>query len=183
MDTNYRHPKHARIEQLILKGWSDKRTAAEVHAAVSAVARVRRMLGVAPLSNASSLSDKLLDHMVHQDGHVLWSGRTGRFGVPLVRHRGKEYGVRRLVFEAMYERPPVGMVKADCDESRCVKGRHLVDDPMRAELRSQLRSLTGMRPMTERCINGHDMTTHGRLSARLVQYCAACNSRSLKVAS
>ncbi|MFI9026380.1 hypothetical protein [Streptomyces sp. NPDC053560] len=66
-----------------------------------------------------------------EDGHVHWTGATGKRGTPVLSFRGQVETAYRLAFRWHYRREPEGNVRPTCDYPCCVAGGHLADRLMR----------------------------------------------------
>lgn len=175
----YRHAKHDAIVRLLREGRTDKGIASELKVDRRAAARVRRMLGMGPRTNATTAGDKLDRFSTEQDvdGHVTWTGRRSRSGTPQIRHLGKEIPAAAVAFIRRTGRPPVGSVRSDCGTLHCVAPAHVLDDVERRAVRMHERALYGLEPQpwTE-CPQGHGWDAHGRVEPDLTPYCRACNT-------
>lgn len=179
MHSDYRHPKHDEMARRIREGLTDLATARELHVDRRAVARVRGLLGVPPMTSTTSLADKLDKFSTEpdEDGHVLWTGRTSKAGSALIRHLGREIPAAHVAFERRVGSKPVGTCRADCDMPHCVAPAHVMDDVERRALRGLLRTLEGLpaEPWV-RCPAGHAWWAYGRFEADLTPYCKRCNT-------
>jgi hypothetical protein len=177
MDRNYRHEKHDEIAKLIREGGSDRGISLQTGADRRSVARVRRMLGVPVISGIVPLDVKLAQHLTEPDadGHVFWTGRRSTSGTPVVRHRGTETQISHITFRMRAGIDPVGSVKPDCGESKCVAGSHVMDDIERRTIRLLLRNVQGYPAPWAACRKcGADWNHSGRVDADLGLYCVTC---------
>lgn len=177
--SSYRHPKHELMSKLITSGLTDSSIMENLGVARCAVVRVRKMLGVPPVSKSTSKGDKLdRATIILLDGHTGWTGRRAPAGAPLIRHLGRELSAAHVAFERRTGRAPVGSVRADCDMAHCLTPEHLMDDIERRKVRVQLRSLKGYGPHWEVCPAdpSHTWEEHGRVEPSLELYCRQCNS-------
>lgn len=179
MTSDYRHPKHREIAHLIRQGATNRDVARELIVDHRAVARVRTMLGIPPKNNATSAEDKLNKYSSPPDqaGHVVWLGRTGPWGTPVIRHRRTDLSAAAVAFERRTGRPPVGVCRSDCGMKQCVADAHVLDDLERRRIRMQERALHGLAPqLWDVCPNGHGWDEHGRVESDLTPYCKACHA-------
>ena len=178
--SSYRHPKHDAIAAMLQVGATVKDTAATLGADRRAVARVRNILGMAPVRNSSTAEEKVARFSVPLDGgHTGWSGRvTTASQVPSIRHRSVEVPASHVAFEQRAGRPPVGIVKAECGVPHCLTPSHLSDVPERRNDRMNERALHGMkRQPWDVCPNGrHDWDRYGRVQSDLTSYCTGCSA-------
>jgi hypothetical protein len=174
----YRHPKHDAMADRVREGLTDLAVARELNADRRAVARVREILGIAPMRNGTEAGDKLDRFSLERgDGHVTWTGRRGKSGVPQIRHRGREIPAAHVAFERRTGRAPVGMCRAECEGvEHCLTPEHVMDDLERRTVRLQLRELTGLDGPWEVCPEGHPWATEGRVEPDLTIYCRQCNT-------
>ncbi len=177
--SEYRHVQHEAIARRVQAGFTDKAVADDLHVDRRAVARVRRIIGMKPVTNSTTMQDKL-DRFTGEpdaEGHVTWTGRTSRNGTPIIRHLNSEIPAARVAFERRTGREAVGMCRAECDVKHCVADRHVMDDLGRRTIRAMERSLHGLpvQPWTE-CPEGHLWLAHGRFEPDLTPFCRACNT-------
>lgn len=180
MSSDYRHEKHDAMARRVREGLTDTAIAAELHVDRRAVARVRQILGVAPMTNSTTLGDKLDKFSVAMtDGHTDWTGRRNtEGGAPQIRHQGRQHPAAAVAFERRTGRAPVGMCRADCGFKHCLTPEHVVDDLERRHVREHLRALEGLPPVPwDACPTaGHSYGEHGRIEPDLTVYCRQCNS-------
>lgn len=178
--SEYRHPKHDEIAAMLREGAADKAVCLATGADKRAVSRVRRILGLAPWTNAKTLAEKLAGQRTEPDenGHQFWTGRTGHSGTPVIRLRDNVYRpVAAVAFRQRTGREPDGQTYAECGVTHCVADAHVLDDQERRELRLQLRALQGFPPPWDVCPKGvHDWATYGRVEPGLTTYCKGCNT-------
>lgn len=177
--SGYRHRKHDQIVSRIERGLTDTAVAAELKCDRRAVARVRAMLGLPPMTNATTKGDKLDRFSSEPDayGHIAWNGRVTNSGTPVIRHLGKEVPAAAVAFERRAGRPPVGMSRADCDQPQCLAPDHVLDDIERRRVRLQNRQLEGLdAPWAECPKAGHPWEEFGRVEPDLTLYCSRCNT-------
>jgi hypothetical protein len=125
----------ASIRELLLAGHSDAHIVRTLRVSHARVKRVRADLGLpkhkpgpAPAGPPEDRFWRLAQ--ASEDGHLLWPTddkqvRTG--------HRGKHSSALRIAFRIRYQREPVGLVKTDCGQRRCVHPDHVSDQPMRQQ--------------------------------------------------
>jgi hypothetical protein len=175
----YLHRKHHAIEAAIKDGHTDTGIAAQLHVDRRAVARVRKMLGIPPMTNSTSKLYKILKYSTapDADGHVLWTGRRNH-GTPVIRHKEQEYPVAAVLFEERTGRKPVGFTRSECGREYCVAPSHLCDDVERLRVRLQLRALYGREMPGDQCSQGHPWPEHMSVGPepRLVIYCRTCGT-------
>lgn len=179
MNSDYRHPKHDAISRLVREGMTNLAVARELSVDRRSVARVRAMLGVPPKTNGTSTEHKLDRFTTEPDmgGHVLWTGRTGPSGTPVIRHLGKELPAAAVAFERRTGQPPVGTCRSECGVKHCVADAHVQDDIERRRVRMQERALYGLDPQPwDKCPEGHSWDAHGRVEPDLTPYCRQCNT-------
>lgn len=180
-----KHPRHHAIASMIHCGNSDRTIASTLTVDRRAVAKIRRMLGVDPITCVVTPEEQLARNCAEPDenGHVIWTGSISSSGVPRMGHQGHDIAVTRYVFEQRTDRYAVGVVKADCGVSRCVAASHLVDDIERRTVRLLMRNLLGYpQPWItcQRC--GADWSRDGRVEPSLELYCRCCStSRSARL--
>ena len=175
----YRHPKHDAMARMILDGATDTTVAAELHVDRRAPARVRRILGLKPMTNSTTTAQKLARYSNQPDaaGHVTWTGRRSHHGRPVIRHLGREIPAAAVAFEQRTGRQPVGICRADCDVRHCVALDHVTDDLERRQVRLQLRAVYGWDEPWDVCPTaGHPWDENGRVEPDLTLYCRACNT-------
>lgn len=177
---DYRHPRHDAIVRLVREGLPDSGVAAELKVDRRAVARIRRMLGMRPVTNSTTTFDKLDRFTTEPDakGHVAWTGRTSRSGTPIIRHLDTEIPAARVAFERRTGRDAVGMCRSECDDMPyCVADEHVMDDIERRTVRLQLRQLAGLDAPWDVCaLAGHSWDEHGRVEPDLTLFCKQCNT-------
>lgn len=93
-----------------------------------AAAAVRRDLGLDPYRPEPTVWT--LERVAEQatpllGGHLVWEGRLGRTGTPML---SRTESVNRVVFRLHHGREPLGRVYGTCRRKRCVAGAHLRDD-------------------------------------------------------
>lgn len=178
----YRHPRHDEIADAIRRGLSDPAVARELGLARKTVSRVRHAEELPAWTARRSVFEILNDGLVSlPDGHTGWNGCRDNAGVPQVRFEGGYLRASHLVFRAKHNRPPVGYVKADCEQSHCLTASHLLDDLGRRTLYMQIRSLSGLSGHWNECpCCGGDWATNGRVQPNLQIYCAACSARRMR---
>lgn len=177
--SEYRHPKHDEMSRRVREGATNLDIARELHVDRRAVARVRVILGVKPMTNSTSAWDKLdkFSSEPDQAGHIMWTGRRGNAGTPEIRHRGTSIPAAHVAFERRTGRKPVGTCRADCDVQQCVAPAHVVDDIERRTIRGQERAVYGLDPVPwDKCPEGHSWGVHGRFEPDLTPYCRRCNT-------
>ncbi|MEV6738613.1 hypothetical protein AB0N14_17460 [Streptomyces sp. NPDC051104] len=122
---------------------SDAELAERLDCGPDLVARVRASLGqpafpAPPSATASSEEQRFRELAVEGiDGHVRWSGRTTREGVPLVDHF---VTAARVAFRLHHGREPEGQVRGTCLVNHCLAGEHLADRVIRERRREQARA-------------------------------------------
>ncbi len=173
-----KHPKHKTIASMVLKGRTDTAIAADLHLDRRTVAAIRAELGVAPTTNSTTKEAKLNRFSTEPDpaGHVLWTGRFGTSGSPIIRHLKRDYTAASVAFERRTGRKPVGTCRADCGMTNCVADDHVEDDIERRTVRLQLRALHGREAVWDECKDGHSWEEHGRIEPNLTPYCRRCNT-------
>lgn len=179
MNNEYRHPKHDEIEVRVRTGGTNLAIAAELKVDRRAVARVREILGMPPLSNGTTREDKLDRFSSEPDvnGHVTWTGRRGNSGTPVIRHLGRERSAASVAFERRTGRTPVGQCASDCGVHQCIADGHVVDDLERRTVRMQERALYGLPQQPwDSCPEGHSWEAEGRVEPDLTPYCRACGT-------
>lgn len=179
MHTDYRHRRHDEMARLVREGLTDTAVAAQLKVDRRAVARVRQILGMSPMTNSTSMADKLDRFSDEPDaqGHVRWNGRRGTGGAPAIRHLGKELPAAAVAFERRTGRRPVGICRADCGVKHCVADAHVMDDLERRHVRGQERAVWGLDPKPwDECPEGHGWDAYGRFEPDLTPYCKQCNT-------
>lgn len=174
-----RHPKRDSIEASIRAGVSDRRITADLRVNRRTVALIRAEIGVAPLNRKVDTDQYIAENTTAPDdgGHVFWTGRLTTSRTPVVRHNDHEVQVVRYLFEQLYGRPPVGMVKSECDAAGCITAMHMQDEPGRTATRLLLRQLHGYQaPWSECSTCGSTWRETGRVQADLELYCVRCHS-------
>lgn len=177
MDKNFRHELHDEAVKLIRAGGSDRGVSEELGMNRRSVARVRRIIGAPVITGVVPVDVKLSKHLTEPDaeGHVYWTGRRSTAGIAFLRHRGVETPVSHVTFYKRTGMQPVGMVRPDCGQSKCVAGAHVMDDVERRNLRLLLRSLQDYPAPWAECRKcGADWETSGRVEADLQLYCLVC---------
>lgn len=178
--SEYRHPKHDEMADLIRTGATNVDVARATGANKRAVARVRDIIGVAPWTNATTPQQKLAAYSSEPDadGHQFWTGRTGHSGTPVIRQGHSGYRPAAAVaFELRTGRAPVGQTFADCGVEHCVAPAHVQDDLERRSARLLERALYGMPGPWSICQKGlHHWDTDGRVEPDLTIYCKGCNT-------
>ncbi|MER6976013.1 hypothetical protein [Streptomyces carpinensis] len=105
------------------------------------VARVRDSLGLPayPAPPRPSPEERFQElARVTKDGHVTWTGRTTRDGVPLVDHF---VTAARVAFRLHHGREPEGQVRGTCRVNHCLAGEHLADRVMRELAKGDLKAV------------------------------------------
>ena len=174
-----RHPKRDSIEASIRAGVSDRRITADLRVNRRTVAAIRAEIGVAPLNRKVDTDQYIAENTTEPDdgGHVFWTGRLTTSRTPVVRHNDSEVQVVRYLFERRAARPPVGIVKRECDTPECIAAEHLEDEPSRTTIRLIMRSLYGYQEPWDTCRNcGSHWDDTGRVQADLELYCVHCHS-------
>ncbi|QBZ73530.1 HNH endonuclease [Streptomyces phage Mischief19] len=185
MNTKNRHLKHDEIERRLRDGLTDTAIAAELHCDRRAAAAIRALIGLPPMTNATTKGDKLDRYSTEPDadGHVLWTGRRSRNGTPHIRHCGKEIPAAHVAFERRTGRKPVGICRASCadDEGNslyCLAPDHVQDDIERRRDRMTERAMLGLPPQPwqtcDTCDGEWELV--GRVEPDLTVYCLHCNT-------
>lgn len=113
------------------------------------------------------------------DGHLEWTGsRQKPSGTPTLVYKGKTYTAAAIAFRIKTGREPQGYAYAECGLQHCIAPDHVDDEAGRAQVREQLRYLTGGQERSPACKAGHDQAAHGRYSPAGVAYCHACHLAS-----
>lgn len=173
------HPKDAEIRALLHAGHGNTEIHRRTGADVSAVRRIRALLGVpAPVRTVPSLEEKWRKATKPvPGGHLEWTGsRVGESRTPVLFHQDTTHTAARVSFRLRTGRDPVGPVRSECGVLHCVAPEHVEDEPGRARLREQLRNVLGLGPRPDKCRRGHDQATHGRLAPDSTAYCEACHA-------
>lgn len=136
------------IVNMLRKGHSDAAIVRTLHVDTKTVAAARRTLQLPqhkPGRDPALSPQVLFDQRVRpvDGGHLDWTGYRNAAGLAAFRWAMRTYTASRFAFEAHYGRPPIGKVIPGCGHNGCVKGSHLEDQPMRAQLRTQLASIFG----------------------------------------
>jgi len=189
--STYRHPKHKQMESLLLEGLNDTEIARRLGVHNRSVTRVRDLLGLPHWTPGTSKLDKVYRCIeLRPDDHTGWSGRRARNGrvidtagnrspgTPVIRHLKIQIPASHVLFEDRAGRPPVGIVKAECDFPQCLTGVHLSDEIERRNIRAQERALHGLAAVPwDVCPAGtHRWEVDGRFEANLKPYCKSCNT-------
>ncbi|MEU0181818.1 hypothetical protein ABZ312_11605 [Streptomyces sp. NPDC006207] len=110
-------------------------------------------------------------------GHLVWTGRLGANGNPILDYKGKSYQAGRIAYRLRTGRDPVGPARRSCDVHLCVAPACVDDANDRMRVRVQLRALDGFNsPAGGVCGNGHDLTEHRRYRPDGKPYCNACSN-------
>lgn len=174
-----RHPKRVVIEMSIRAGLSDRKITDMLKVNRRTVAMIRAEIGIAPKNRTVDTDQYIRAHTSEPSdrGHVYWTGRLTTSRTPVVRHNGREVQVVRYLFEQLYGRPPVGMVKSECDAAGCIAAMHMQDEPGRTATRLLLRQLHGYQaPWSECSTCGSTWRETGRVQVDLELYCVRCHS-------
>lgn len=133
------------IVRLIRDGHSNREIGLRLRTAPRKVAAIRAELGLPRVqSKPVTFEDRWVANTETVDGgHVRWTGRLRDGRTPFLLHEGVDSSVRRVVFERLHGRAPVGPVLPGCGRDDCVRPDHLEDRPMRAVLRSQYAAIFG----------------------------------------
>lgn len=176
--SNYRHPKHRKIANMLRKGATNNEVARKLGVNTRAVARVRTIIGLPPHSWATTREAKLDKFSVRfEDGHTGWTGRRLRSKTPSIRQNDVEVPASHVAFRRRTGRDPVGQVRPDCDFPHCLTPEHLMDDMDRVRVRLQLRAIYGMPKVWDTCPKGlHTWAEGGRVRANLSLYCKLCDT-------
>lgn len=175
------HPKEAEIRAL-LATCSSAEIARRLHADASAVRRIRREAGITYVPPRFATPEEKWESLVRpvDGGHLEWlgerGGRGGRGQSPVMRFRGKCVSPAGIAFTKRTGRPPVGMVRAECDYPECIAPACVEDEPGRTQYRAQLRAIHGLPAPPPICANGHDQAVEGRYEKSGSPYCRACKA-------
>jgi hypothetical protein len=108
-------------------------------------------------------------------GHLGWTGARDHHGVPVLTHRRLRCTAARVAYLIGHAAPPVGHVKAGCEQPGCIHPDHVDDYLRRQRDRAPLRAVIGTRPRPARCRRaGHDQAVHGAIRADGRHYCHTC---------
>jgi hypothetical protein len=121
------------IIRLIRAGHSNREIGKLLRTDTRHVAAIRAELGLPRIeSRTLTFEERWAAHTEPVDGgHVRWTGRLRDGTVPALLHNGRDSSVRRVAFERLHGRPPVGPVRPGCGFGPCVRPEHLEDRPMR----------------------------------------------------
>lgn len=162
------------VADLVAKGLTDRRIAAELTIARQTVMRIRKTLGL-PAAKAT------LEQAFHaytsatDGGHLTWTGPRSINGTAILTHDGRPRSARRVAFRIHTGREPVGRVQPECGVGDCIAPAHVEDVPGRIRSRAALRAVAlGLPARTGNCRNGHDQAEHGRIETDGRAYCAIC---------
>lgn len=73
----------------------------------------------------ASLQRKINDRIVVVDGHWHWTGKKDGPGRAIVRWKGRELGVRRILYESVHGTVEKGLVvRRECADVPCVRPEH-----------------------------------------------------------
>lgn len=110
-------------------------------------------------------------------GHLVWTGRLGDNGNPVLDYKGRRYQPGRIAYRMRTGRDPVGVARRSCEVHLCVAPACMDDANDRARVRIQLRALDGLdSPTGGYCSAGHDLTEQRRYRPDGKPYCNACSN-------
>lgn len=117
------------IIALLKAGHSDKAIGKQLRTNPKRVAQFRAELGIPAISNvALTFEDRWAANTEPVDGgHIRWTGRMRDNTTPAVLDGGRDASVRRIAFERLHGRTPVGPVLPGCGWGPCVRPEHLED--------------------------------------------------------
>ncbi|MER5715773.1 hypothetical protein [Streptomyces sp. NPDC002132] len=133
------------VVRLIRAGHSNRQVGQLLRTDPRRVAAIRAELGLPRVvSKALTFEDRWKANTQTVDGgHIRWTGRVRDGGTPFLLHNGVDSSVRRVAFERLHGRRPVGPVLPGCGRGDCVRPDHLEDRPMRAALAAQYAAIFG----------------------------------------
>ncbi|MFE7626061.1 hypothetical protein [Streptomyces sp. NPDC057509] len=138
----------ADIAELLRAGCSNREVAHRLNTSPRHVAAARTALGLPrhpPGPKSAGSPQDLFRKHTHPvaGGHLEWTGRRNDDGLAVFCWGGRNHTAARVAFVMHHGRQPVGNVKAGCGVDGCVTPAHMEDQPMRAQLRTQLASIFG----------------------------------------
>ena len=167
-----------RVRDLISSGHHNLATSRATGVDRRTVARIRQDMGLPPVRAVPKLDKLHRDWRPRPDGHTDWKGRRYTSGAPAVRFLGKDTPASHVAFELRTGRPPVGIVKAECEHPECLTPAHVSDELERRKVRMQERALHGLDPVPWAVCpkRKHAWEEHGRIEPSLKPYCKGCNT-------
>lgn len=163
----------------IMRGFSDTQIGEASGWNRRAVALVRRKLNARVFTNSTPYDEQIRRGCSRPDGggHVRWVGPGSPDRAPRIRFHSREVAVTHVIFEQHHGKPPVGQVRPECGEKRCIAPTHLLDDLGRRKVRLALRAVYGMPRHWDVCSGcGSSWEDEGRVEDSLSLYCRKCTT-------
>lgn len=135
----------AEITALLRSGLSDKQIGKRLHTNPRRVADIRVELDIPVVAPTPLTFDERWAANTEpvDGGHVRWTGRLRTNSAPAVTDGGRSRSVRRVVFERLHGRAPVGPVLPGCGWGPCVRPEHLEDRIIRDRTNTTFEAIFG----------------------------------------